>query len=70
MDETFLLLEGLLRIASLTPGDIDGLILSSVVPPVTPIFVDVGRRYLELEPMVVGTGLKTGMPIQKMLQER
>jgi len=63
VDETYLLLDGLLRIASFSVQDVDGLIISSVVPPVTPIFVDVGRVYLNLDPMVVGVGLKTGMPI-------
>jgi len=62
-DETYLLLDGLLRIASLSTSDIDGLIISSVVPPVTPIFVDVGRSYMGQDPMVVGVGIKTGMPI-------
>lgn len=38
-------------------------ILATVVPPVLQAFVRLFRRYLGTEPVVVGPGTKTGMPI-------
>ncbi len=38
--------------------------LSSVVPPLTPIIITMCRRYFGREPLVVGPGIKTGMPIR------
>ncbi|MCR4420330.1 MAG: type III pantothenate kinase [Clostridia bacterium] len=44
--------------------EVTGAIVSSVVPPLTPVVLEVGRRYLRLEPLVVGPGIKMGMPIR------
>ncbi len=38
--------------------------MSSVVPPLTPIIATMCRRYFNREPLVVGPGVKTGMPIR------
>lgn len=38
-------------------------ILATVVPPLLNAFVRLFQRYFELEPVVVGPGSKTGMPI-------
>lgn len=38
-------------------------ILSSVVPPMTATLVQMAKRYFHLDLMVVGPGIKTGMPI-------
>ncbi len=53
----------LFRIAGRDPGAIAGAILSSVVPPLTPVWDEVCRDCFRIEPRVVGPGLKTGMPI-------
>lgn len=45
------------------PRDISGCILSSVVPPMQSMFVTMIERYFGARPMVVGPGIKTGMPI-------
>ena len=39
-------------------------ILSSVVPPLIPIFVKLGERYLGTTPLVVGAGIRTGVRIR------
>jgi type III pantothenate kinase len=44
-------------------GSIEGVIISSVVPPMNGTLADFARRYFSLEPIFVGPGVKTGMPI-------
>ena len=39
------------------------IIISSVVPPMTKVVEDACRAYFHSEPLVVGPGIKTGMPI-------
>ncbi|MBA7665979.1 Type III pantothenate kinase [subsurface metagenome] len=43
--------------------EIKAVIISSVVPPLTPIFEDLSKRLFKVKPVVVGPGLKTGMAI-------
>ena len=44
--------------------DIKNCIISCVVPPLLNTVVEFSRRYFKVEPVVVGPGLKSGMPIQ------
>jgi len=62
-DEYGLIILGLLAGAGLAPGKVTGTIISSVVPPLTPVIEEVCRTAFGSEPSVVGPGLKTGMPI-------
>lgn len=62
-DEYGVLLLDLYRISGLPEPTRTDIIICSVVPPMTPVFEYVGRTYLKAEPMVVGPGIKTGMPI-------
>ena len=41
-----------------------GVALVSVVPPLTSTFQELCRRHLEIEPLVVGPRVKTGMPVR------
>ena len=43
--------------------EIEAVIISSVVPPLTPIFEDLSKGLFKVKPVVVGPGLKTGMAI-------
>ena len=63
-DELATLLVDLLALRGLTMKDIDGAILSSVVPQLTPEYERLAERYLEGPFTVVGPGLKTGMAIR------
>ncbi|MCL6615365.1 MAG: type III pantothenate kinase, partial [Firmicutes bacterium] len=63
-DEYGLIVTSLLATAGLDPKAVDGLIIASVVPPVTATFVEMCRRYFGREPMQVGPGTKTGLPIK------
>ncbi len=44
--------------------DIKNTIVSCVVPPLLNTVEDFARRYFHVEPVIVGPGLKTGMPIK------
>jgi type III pantothenate kinase len=41
-----------------------GCVISSVVPPMTPTFIRLVKDQYRLEPVVIGPGIKTGMPIK------
>ncbi|MGB9886927.1 MAG: type III pantothenate kinase [Moorellales bacterium] len=63
-DELAMSLYTLFNCHGLTMSEVSGIIVSSVVPPLTPVVVEVARRYFRLEPLVVGPGIKMGMPIR------
>jgi type III pantothenate kinase len=62
-DEYGALLLNLFEIGALHAKKLEAAILSSVVPPLTPVLQDTCRAYFDLDPLVVGPGLRTGMPI-------
>ncbi|HYA48852.1 MAG TPA: type III pantothenate kinase, partial [Burkholderiales bacterium] len=62
-DEYGAVLLNLFQVSGLQPKRIEAAILSSVVPPLTPVMEDMCRTYFGLDPLVVGPGLRTGMPI-------
>jgi len=43
--------------------DFGGMIISSVVPPVLNMLEGMARKYFQVEPLIVGPGVETGMPI-------
>ncbi len=63
-DEYGLQFLGLLQHAGVTVGDLIGISLSSVVPPLTGRVVQACSEYLKQEPLVVDTGVKTGIRIR------
>jgi type III pantothenate kinase len=62
-DEYGITLLDLLRTSGLEPSTINGAIISSVVPPLTPAFQTLSQKLFGVKALVVGPGLKTGMPI-------
>jgi type III pantothenate kinase len=62
-DEYGVILLTLLRMAGLEPPAVKAAIISSVVPPLTPVFQTLCRQLFGGRPFVVGPGLKTGMPV-------
>jgi type III pantothenate kinase len=62
-DEYGAVLLDLMQVAGLAPGKVTGAIISSVVPPLTPVIEEVCRTFFATTASVVGPGLKTGMPI-------
>lgn len=63
-DETGVLLLTLLRHAGVQAGDLSGAIIASVVPSVQYSLDKALRRYLDLDALVVGRGIRTGMKIR------
>ncbi len=63
-DEIGVLLRSLFDLAGIGVADFDGIVLSSVVPALTPAFEQVARDYFHRQPVVVGPGIRTGMPIR------
>ena len=62
-DEYEITLLELLRASRLDPSAIKGAIISSVVPPLTPAFQALSQSLFGVKALVVGPGLRTGMPI-------
>lgn len=62
-DEYGATLLDLMQVSGLAASKITGAIISSVVPPLTPVIEEVCRTYFATTASVVGPGLKTGMPI-------
>ena len=63
-DEYGLQLVGLLSHAGRKPGDLTGVCLASVVPPLTGKVVQACRQYLSLDPLVVDAGVRTGVRVR------
>ena len=63
-DEYAILLLDLLRVEGISPERINGVILSSVVPPLTPLFEELSETYLHCLPLIVSVELDTGLTIK------
>ena len=62
-DEYGLQMLGLLQNARRDTGELDGICLSSVVPPITSRIIQACKEYLHIDPLVVHHQLKTGVNI-------
>jgi len=63
-DEFGLLLLQLLEHRGVSPADLTGVVVSCVVPSVLYAIEKASRRYLDLDALVVGRGIKTGMRVR------
>lgn len=63
VDEVSVLLKELLFLEGVGVGDVGGVSLSSVVPPLTAVFERACSKLFGVKPLVIGPGVKTGMPI-------
>jgi type III pantothenate kinase len=63
-DEVALTLSGLFAQAGRRAEEVDDVIISSVVPPLLPIFERVSTKLFDRAPLVVGPGVRTGMPVR------
>ncbi|HHU51974.1 MAG TPA: type III pantothenate kinase [Firmicutes bacterium] len=64
VDEYGLLIQSFLANKGIDRSRLEAIVLSSVVPPVTGLFTKMCREYFHLEPLVVGPGIRTGLPIR------
>ena len=62
-DEYAVLLRGLMALDGIPWGAVTAVALATVVPPVLFALESFCKRHLGLAPLVVGPGMKTGMPI-------
>ncbi|MGQ9546097.1 MAG: type III pantothenate kinase [Dehalococcoidia bacterium] len=63
-DEYGGLLLNLMERKRISPASITGVALCGVVPPLLPTFVELCKRYLDTQPLVVEAGVRTGMRIR------
>lgn len=62
-DDYGVLLLSLLNLRGLHPSQIRDAAICSVVPPLTWVFDEVCRSFFQVNPLIVGAGVKTGMRI-------
>ncbi len=62
-DEVGILLTHLFERSRIDLGTVDGIILASVVPPLTRTMEEMAERYFGHQPLTVDPGANTGMPI-------
>ena len=62
-DEYALMVNQLLPYRGLSPAKVSAVAVCSVVPPLTPTFVELCRANFGVEPLVVGAGTRTGIRI-------
>jgi type III pantothenate kinase len=63
VDEYGVLFRNLFSMARLEPAGIQGIVISSVVPPLDPVLRQVCERYFNSKPLLIEPGVKTGMPV-------
>jgi type III pantothenate kinase len=64
VDELGLLLRQLCDWSQISPGDISGVVVGSVVPPVDAALRAAIGTYLQSEPLFVAPGIRSGMPLK------
>lgn len=64
VDEYGVLFRNLFAMADIKVAAIQGIIISSVVPPMDSVLREVCERYFHSKPLFVEPGVKTGMPVQ------
>lgn len=60
-DEYAMVLNNLLHHSKISFQDIDGIALSSVVPTVTFVMRKLAEKYFQIQPIVLGPGIRTGL---------
>ena len=63
VDEYGMLIYNLYKTSRISSRKIQDIIISCVVPPMLNILEPLCQKYFNLKPLIVGPGVKTGMPI-------
>lgn len=63
-DEYAMIFKDLFNFAGLDFRQIEGVIVSTVVPPLLPVMTEMSRKYFRIEPMIVTNEIKTGIRIR------
>jgi len=64
VDEYGVLIHNLFKMSELSIKDIEGVIISSVVPPLVQVIVEMCVKYIGQDPLLVGPGIKTGLNLR------
>ncbi|MCH8825916.1 MAG: type III pantothenate kinase [Chloroflexi bacterium] len=62
-DEYGVLLRQLFDLRGIDSAQVDAVALCSVVPPLTPVFLELCKGFFDVVPLVVGAGTKTGIRV-------
>ncbi len=62
-DELTIMVSQLFRLADIGMDMVSGVAICCVVPPLTPMLIQFCKKAFDLAPLVVGPGIKTGIPI-------
>ncbi len=62
-DELGILVDHLFMHEQIDQHAIEGIVMASVVPPLTGTMIEMSRRYFDRSPIVVEPGVHTGMPV-------
>ena len=63
VDEYGIIFRNLFAIDNLDVSSVQGIVVSSVVPPLDPVLRQVCERYFNTKPLFIEPGIKTGMPV-------
>jgi type III pantothenate kinase len=63
-DEYAMIVKDLFGFAGLEFRQIDGVIFSTVVPPLLPVMIEMSRKYFKLDPLVVSIEMRTGIALK------
>ncbi len=63
-DEYAMIVKDLFGLSGFSFGQIDGVIISSVVPPLLPVMASMCRKHLRLDPIVVTSEIRTGIVLE------
>ncbi len=61
--EYAVVISGLFKLNGLSPSSVRDAVISSVVPPLTGIIKDTLKFLFGIDPLIVGPGVRTGMPV-------
>jgi type III pantothenate kinase len=64
VDEYGIIFRSLFSLDNLEVKSVQGIVISSVVPPLDPVLRQVCERYFDVKPLFIEPGVKTGMPVQ------
>lgn len=64
VDEYGVLIHNLFTMSNISVNQVEGVIISSVVPPLVQVIVEMCVKYIGKEPLLVGPGIKTGLNLR------
>lgn len=64
VDEYGVLIHNLFQMSNILVSEIEGVIVSSVVPPLVGVVEEMCRKYIHKDPLIVGPGIRTGLNLR------